>query len=67
MFDRKPRTSAPLLWLALGVSLTAHLLALIVFGGLSITVPLSYALDTGKANPTVDVQIVSVETEGETG
>jgi len=67
MFDHKPRTTSPIVWLAIAASLSAHLVTLAVLGGLSITVPLSYALDQGQANPTVDVSIESVEIEDETG
>ena len=67
MFDSKPRTTSPIVWMAIAASLTVHLVTLAVVGGLSITVPLSYALDQGQANPTVDVSIESVELEDETG
>jgi len=67
MFDKHDHKRSPLLWMALAVSLTVHVMALAILGGFSITVPLTYALDHGKANPTVDIQVESVQTEGETG
>jgi cell division protein FtsX len=67
MFDSKPRITSPIVWMAIAASLTVHIATFAVVGGLSVTVPLSYALDQGQANPTVDVTIESVEFEDETG
>jgi len=62
MFEDKTRANrSPLLWLALGASITLHLVLALGLNGVQLPLPGPHGIPAGDATPSVAVQVEAVD------